>query len=192
MRWIQVRLVLVAAMALAAVAAEAHHPDFENQPVRPRVDVIGPIGNRLPSSYRRKYNRPTNFGGWLAYHVAPSSQEAMAWHDATHRDAYKCDRPRLEMHYFYPKPYEALRIGPRRDSRNIADAARQSRENRDESMANRDAMKPADVKPTVDLEQAFAETDELAPVNVDEAVEQVMERTQELDAKTLLDSGFDE
>ncbi|QDT03204.1 hypothetical protein K227x_15860 [Rubripirellula lacrimiformis] len=97
----------------ACASADAHHPDRENQPVHARVDVIGPLGNRLPASYRRRYNRPTNIGGKIAYWIAPTSQEAMAWHKATHQKAYECDRPRLETHYFYPKPYEALKVGPR-------------------------------------------------------------------------------
>ncbi len=43
----------------------------------------------------------------------------MAWHRAEHRGYYDCDYPRVETHYFYPKPWEAMRIGPRA-SRTIA------------------------------------------------------------------------
>lgn len=103
---------LVVCLCLPAIV-DAHHPQPENQPIRPRIDVIGPLGSNLPISYRRRYNRPTNLGGKIAYHVAPSSQEAMAWHAATHRGDYERKRPRIEMHYFYPKPWETLRIGPR-------------------------------------------------------------------------------
>ncbi|MCO8121950.1 hypothetical protein NHH03_09400 [Stieleria sp. TO1_6] len=101
-------------VALAGLAT-AHHPDKENQPVHPRIDLIGPIGNRLPPSYRRTYNRPTKLGGRIAYWIAPSSQEAMAWHHAKHAGAYKAPKKhlRLEQHYFYPKPWEVLRVGPR-------------------------------------------------------------------------------
>ncbi|MGB7345333.1 MAG: hypothetical protein WBD20_14050, partial [Pirellulaceae bacterium] len=60
--------------------AAAHHPDRECQEVRPRVDVIGPIGNRLRPSYRRELNRPRYLGGKLAYAIAPTSQEAIVWH----------------------------------------------------------------------------------------------------------------
>ena len=69
-------------------------------------------------SYRRRYNRPSKIGGWLAYWTAPSSQEAMAWHNATHRGNYKKKMPRTEMQYFYPKPWEALQIGPRVSKQN--------------------------------------------------------------------------
>ena len=112
MRWL-ITLTVLAGMALPAVA---HHPDRENHPVWPTFDLIGPLGNRLPASHRRKYNRPTYWGGKIAYYIAPSSQEAMSWHDAAHRRAYKDHRPRLEVHYFYPKPWEALRIGARKPS----------------------------------------------------------------------------
>ena len=46
-------------------------------------------------SYRRRYNRPKYLGGKIAYHIAPSSQEAMAWHEAEHLGAYKNHRPRI-------------------------------------------------------------------------------------------------
>ncbi|WP_182865812.1 hypothetical protein [Stieleria mannarensis] len=104
-------------VAMTGLAA-AHHPDRENQTVHPRVDVIGPLGNRLHPSYRRVYNRPTYLGGKLAYLIAPSSQEAMAWHRAVHSGGYEKPKKhlRLEQHYFYPKPYHAMDVGPRRPS----------------------------------------------------------------------------
>lgn len=96
--------------------AAAHHPDWENQRVTPYIDLIGPMGNRLPPGYRRKYNRPTYLGGKVMYWIAPSSQEAMAWHHASHSGAYQHDKKhqRYERHYFYPKPWEMLKIGARR------------------------------------------------------------------------------
>lgn len=107
-------LLAMAATAGSALTASAHHPDRAQQTVRPRVDVIGPLGNRLRESYRRTYNRPTYIGGKAAYLIAPTSQEAMAWHQAEHANAYKCDKPRLEKHYFYPKPWEVLTTGARK------------------------------------------------------------------------------
>ncbi len=110
----------VAALAVLTVAmtsvASAHHPDRQSQPVRQRVDLIGPLGNRLDPGYRRVYNRPTYWGGKIAYLIAPTSQEAMAWHRAEHAGAYEAPKKhmRLEQHYFYPKPYHALTVGPRR------------------------------------------------------------------------------
>ncbi|EMI22015.1 signal peptide protein [Rhodopirellula maiorica SM1] len=110
------RIFLAFTIACFAVSADAHHPDRENQPVHPRIDVIGPLGNRLPESYRRKYNRPTYIGGKIAYCIAPSSREAMAWHKAEHRGSYDKKGCRTVMTYFYPKPWEALKIGPRPSS----------------------------------------------------------------------------
>ena len=107
------KLLLIVALVGFAVSADAHPPNHAKQPVYPRIDVIGPVGNRLPASYARRYNRPRYITGKIAYWIAPSSQEAMAWHRAEHRGAYHPNLPRLETHYFYPKPYEALPIGPR-------------------------------------------------------------------------------
>lgn len=106
-------LIVLALLSGLAVSAQAHHPDRRNKPVYQYIDLIPPLGNRLPASYRRRYNRPTNVGGKIAYWIAPSSQEAMAWHDAKHRGFYRDHRPRIEKQFFYPKPYEALRIGAR-------------------------------------------------------------------------------
>ncbi|EMI56545.1 hypothetical protein [Rhodopirellula sallentina] len=91
-----------------------------------RVDVIGPLGNRLPESYRRKYNRPTYIGGKIASKVEPSSQEAIAFQRAEELGLYDnngvkgalngkhCPPQRVEQHYFYPKPWEVLAVGPRK------------------------------------------------------------------------------
>ncbi|KAA5543613.1 hypothetical protein FYK55_10400 [Roseiconus nitratireducens] len=97
-------------------AAHGHHPNKECQPVWPRIDCIPPLGNNLPIGYRRKYNRPSYIEGKIAYWIAPSSQEAMAWHRAVHAGAYQKPKKhlRLEQHYFYPKPWQALTVGPRR------------------------------------------------------------------------------
>ncbi|WP_246112388.1 hypothetical protein [Allorhodopirellula solitaria] len=92
-----------------------------------RIDVIGPIGNRLPPSYRRQYNRPSYIGGKIAAKIAPSSQEAMAFHRSNELGLYDdngikgafagkhCPPERVEQHYFYPKPWEVLLVGPRDD-----------------------------------------------------------------------------
>lgn len=109
------RLGLFTGMVWATLVASptlAHHPDAASHRVRPRIDVIPPLGNCLPS-YRDRYNRPTYFGGKIAYWIAPSSQEAMSWHRSVHRGYYANHAPRMEDHYFFPKPWEALTVGPR-------------------------------------------------------------------------------
>lgn len=109
MRWFAFPIVLLAATSVLP----AQHPDRRNHPVRQPIDLIGPLGNRLPPSYRRTYNRPTYIGGKIAYWIAPSSQEAMAWQAAYRSGAYRDHAPRLERHYFFPKPWEAMQVGPR-------------------------------------------------------------------------------
>ena len=99
MRWLTLSLLIVGMAPLAG----AHHPDREHHPVWPRIDLIPPLGYNLPMGYRRRFNRPTKIGGWIAYHIAPSSQEAMAWHDAAHQNAYSDHRGRLEKHFFCTK-----------------------------------------------------------------------------------------
>ncbi len=112
------RWAAVFALATAAIGGTAagHHPDTRNLPIRQPIDLIGPVGNRLPPGHRRVYNRPSYVGGKLAYWIAPSSQEAMAWHRAVHAGAYRKPKKhlRLEQHFFYAKPWEVLQVGPRR------------------------------------------------------------------------------
>lgn len=110
------RIAILGVASLACVqTVAAHEPNRECGPVTPRVDLIGPIGNNLPIGHRRKYNRPSYLEGKIAYKIAPSSQEAMAWHHAEHTGAYsdekKCQR--YERHYWYPKPWQVLRVGQR-------------------------------------------------------------------------------
>jgi len=117
---------LLGSGAATPSAVPAHHPgDHGPVVVWPRVDVIGPLGNRLPPSYRRQMNRPTYLGGKMAHAIAPTSQEAMAWHQADHRGWYDdhgvkglvngkhCPPKRMTLQYFYPKPWEVLPVGPR-------------------------------------------------------------------------------
>ena len=108
-----VRFIVLLSAITATLSAQAHHPERECQKVTQRVDVIGPIGANLKPSHRRVYNRPTYIAGKMAYFFAPTSQEAMAWHKAEHRGAYKNNCGRIEARYFFPKPWESLRIGPR-------------------------------------------------------------------------------
>lgn len=114
------KLAALAALLILPAVATAHHPDRRCQPVKPRVDLIGPIGNRLPPEYRRSYNRPTYVGGKIAYLIAPSSQEAMVWHRSAHAGLYEGKKHgrynrRVDHQYFYAKPWEGIRVGARPD-----------------------------------------------------------------------------
>lgn len=144
-----------------------------------RIDVIGPIGNRLPPSYRRKYNRPTYLGGKIAAKIEPSSQEAMAFHRAEELGLYDnngikgalscqhCPPQRVEQHYFYPKPWEVLAVGPRRNVRAEAEPKRDSspssrfqRSTSEQAESVRPENEPIHLDPPVRL----TPTDEIMPL----------------------------
>ncbi|MEQ1825649.1 MAG: hypothetical protein ABL921_06865 [Pirellula sp.] len=66
--------------------------------------------------YRRAYNRPRYYPGYLAYLIEPSSQEAMAWRSNYCNGNYaNCSGPYVP-HYNYPKPWEALNTRARPDT----------------------------------------------------------------------------
>ncbi|QDS96316.1 hypothetical protein FF011L_51240 [Roseimaritima multifibrata] len=104
-------------LTLAVFSTSWGHPPHEHSPpIRPggeRFNPIPPLGNRLPPSHRRVYNRPTYLGGKVAYIIAPSSQGAMSWHENVHRGSYRNHAGRIEPMYMYPKPWEVLTVGPR-------------------------------------------------------------------------------
>lgn len=110
------RLSALAVMLCAAAPAAAHHPDWKSHPVTPRIDVIPPLGNNLPLSHSARYNRPGYVTGKIAYWIAPSSREAMAWHRASHLGYYANHAPRMVTHYCFPKPWEVLGTGARTDA----------------------------------------------------------------------------
>lgn len=97
----------------AADQAAAQWPNWAAKPVRPRIDVIPPLGNHLPYSHAARLNRPSYLVGKSAYMIEPSSREAMAWQRAKQRGHYANHAPRMVTHYLYPKPWEVLGTGPR-------------------------------------------------------------------------------
>lgn len=122
----QIVMALLAAgcwhLALPTQNASAQFPYWRNVPVRPNFDLIPPLGNRLPLSYRARYNRPSYYSGKIAYWIEPSSQEAMAWEKSYRAGRYeKKHMPRHEDYYVYPKPWEVLGQGPRRNPNPPAD-----------------------------------------------------------------------
>jgi hypothetical protein len=96
-----------------ATVASAHPPVLPAPPAGYRFEPIPPLGNNLPWSYRARKNRPTYIGGKIAYYIAPSSQEAMSWHEHVHRGSYRNHAGWIEPHYMYAKPWEVLTVGPR-------------------------------------------------------------------------------
>jgi hypothetical protein len=116
-------VVLVVAMVLTSDRkSSAQFPNWKSHPVRPIVDVIPPLGNNLPLSYRARMNRPSYLSGRIAYTIEPTSQEAMAWQRAWQRGYYANHAPRMETHYIYPKPWEELGVGAKPKRRNDAKA----------------------------------------------------------------------
>ena len=109
------RIALAAALLLTgSVAAWADHPTlWPEPPIGYNFEPIPPLGNNLPPSYRARYNRPRYLAGKIAYHIAPTSQEAMSWHVNVHRGAYRNHAGWIEPMYMYPKPWEVLPVGPR-------------------------------------------------------------------------------
>ncbi len=104
-------LIALIAVLTSDRTASAQFPNWKAQPVRPRGDVIPPLGNNLPLSYRARMNRPSYLSGRIAYTIEPTSQEAMAWQRAWERGYYADHAPRMETHYIYPKPWEVLGVG---------------------------------------------------------------------------------
>lgn len=111
-------LLLLAAFAPASIPANglaAERPTF-NHTADPRPDILPHPFYYAHTEYRRAYNRPRYWGGWLADKVSLTSQEAMVWQEnvaAGRYDARNC--PPVYKTYYYPKPWEALQTGPRAD-----------------------------------------------------------------------------
>ncbi|XZE54701.1 hypothetical protein SH139x_000679 [Planctomycetaceae bacterium SH139] len=106
-------LLSLAILFTVSTVALADHPTWPTPPVDYRFEPIPPLGNRLPYSYRARFNRPSYLGGAISHIIAPSSQEAMSWHEHVHMGSYRNHAGRIEKKYFYPKPWEVLTVGPR-------------------------------------------------------------------------------
>lgn len=95
-------------------AAPPERPTLNHNTEDPRPNILPNWIYNHHVPYRLRYNRPRYFGGKIAYHIAPSSQEAMAWAENLDRGYYDgFHNPPLVKRYCYPKPWEALNTGPR-------------------------------------------------------------------------------
>lgn len=84
-------------------------------PKDPRPDLLPhPVYNHW-TSYRATYNRPRYFGGMYSAFFEPTSQEAYAWQESRCQGYYGSGRATPIKMFCYPKPWEALDTGPRRD-----------------------------------------------------------------------------
>ncbi|MFN3193673.1 MAG: hypothetical protein ACE361_24380 [Aureliella sp.] len=99
----------------SSLSIAGERPTFNNTR-DPRPDILPySLHNTLPE-YRRTYNRPRFWSGWLAQQIAPSSQEAMVWCENYRAGAYNVkNAPPRYKRYYAPKPWEVLQTGARPD-----------------------------------------------------------------------------
>ena len=75
-------LLLFAAFATTSFQAPnslaAERPTF-NKTADPRPDILPHPFYYAHTEYRRAYNRPRYWSGWIADKIAANSQEAMVW-----------------------------------------------------------------------------------------------------------------
>ena len=107
-------LLLAAALGSPSLAAE--RPTF-NVTCDPRPNILAHPLYYAHTEYRREYNRPRYYPGWLAYKLAPTSQEAMVWYENKQAGNYDVrNAPPMYKRYYAPKPWEVLQTGPRPNS----------------------------------------------------------------------------
>jgi hypothetical protein len=82
----------------------------------PRPDILPRPFYENHTEYRAQYNRPRYIGGWIAYNVSRTSQEAMSWKENYCAGNYdEHHMPPMYKTYYYPKPWEVLQTGARPD-----------------------------------------------------------------------------
>ncbi|MEO8270104.1 MAG: hypothetical protein ABI557_10300 [Aureliella sp.] len=110
-------LLFMAAFAPVGINASnslaAERPTF-NHTLDPRPDILPHPFTDSHTGYRRAYNRPRFWGGWIADKVSLTSQEAMVWQDSLAAGLYDGKNcPPVYKTYYYPKSWEVLQTGPR-------------------------------------------------------------------------------
>lgn len=82
----------------------------------PRPDILPRPFYENSTEYRAQYNRPRFLGGWVAYNISRTSQEAMSWQENYCAGNYdRHHMPPMCKTYYYPKPWEVLQTGARPD-----------------------------------------------------------------------------
>jgi len=111
--------VAVACLASSSWAAPPERPTF-NHNGDPRPNILPNWMFIYPVPYRATHNRPSDFTGRIARVISPTSQEAMAWSENKALGYYDGHhQPPLRKGFFFPKPWEVLNIGPRKNSGEI-------------------------------------------------------------------------
>lgn len=116
-------LLLVASSTLASNSGAAERPTL-HKTCDPRPDIlVHPIYDAYVP-YRKQMNRPRYMTGWISSKIAPTSQEALVWQDNLNAGRYSHkDCPPMYRRYFAPKPWEAMTIGARPDTKDVAPPA---------------------------------------------------------------------
>lgn len=108
--------VTVAMLASSVWAAPPERPTF-NHNGDPRPNILPNWMFIYPVPYRATHNRPTDFTGRIARVISPTSQEAMTWSENKALGYYDGHhQPPLKKGFFFPKPWEVLNIGPRKNT----------------------------------------------------------------------------
>ncbi len=129
-------------------ADAAERPTMNKRTCDPRPDIlIHPLYN-AHTEYRRQYNRPRFVPGWIAYKIAPTSQEAMVWCENLHAGSYDNHHspPRFKR-YYAPKPWEVLTTGPRPDTKKAEPVATTTDDTVNNSTEAKPAIQTAGVRP---------------------------------------------
>ncbi len=115
-------MALVASGTLATNLSAAERPTL-HKTCDPRPDIlVHPIYDAYVP-YRKQMNRPRYLTGWMASKIAPTSQEALVWQDNLNAGRYSHhDCPPMYRRYFAPKPWEAMMIGARPDTKAVTSA----------------------------------------------------------------------
>ena len=109
-------LAVVAAVGSMNAMMAAERPTLNHHTHDPRPDILPHPLWDAHVEHRRAYNRPTYIGGWLAFKISRTSQEAMVWQENLLAGNY--DRkhvPPMYKRFYAPKPWEVLATGPRPD-----------------------------------------------------------------------------
>ena len=117
--WASLTIMVLTIMVLCSFNSQSFAGDWLSgtylDPALPRQDIFSHhIWNSKPE-YRKVYNRPRYIPGYLAYKIEPSSQEAMAWQTNYCNGNYANHSGPYVPHYYYPKPWEALKTASRPD-----------------------------------------------------------------------------
>jgi len=161
--------VLLCSAAFNAVLTDVHSAErptlnYARDPRDPRPDILPIPFYYAHTEYRRAYNRPRDFAGWMAHKIEPTSQEAMVWSENVQAGNYdRKHMPPMCKTYYYPKPWEALLTGARPDFPRPTNPAQPARTQSQSSDVEAVEGEPVDGNPK---EMSDSESNRIPPVPV--------------------------